>query len=84
MQSLHRGSFCACRDGEKPRQESRCKPAEKLVEGRDNPSKCSAESLELLALSAHRLSQGTLGYISEDSLGQRKKALDFTYRRIFG
>ncbi len=30
-------------------------------------------SLELLALSAHRLSQGTLGYISEDSLGQRKR-----------
>ena len=35
MQSLHRGSFCVCRDGEKPRQESRCKPAEKLDEGRD-------------------------------------------------
>ena len=60
MQSLHRGSFCV-QDGEKP------------VEGRDNPSICSAGSLELLALSAHRLSQGTLGYISEDSLGQRKK-----------
>lgn len=60
MQSLHRGSFCA-QDGEKP------------VEGRENPSKCSAGSLELLALSGHRLSQGTLGYISEDSLGQRKR-----------
>ena len=61
MQSLHRGSFCVCRDGEKP------------VESRDNSSKCSAESLELLASSGHRLSQGTLGYISEDSLGQRKR-----------
>ena len=30
MQSLHRGSFCVYRSGEKP------------VEGRDNPSKCSA------------------------------------------
>ena len=65
MQSLHRGSFCA-QDGEKP------------VEGSDvYLSRCSSRnpsrSLELLALSAHRLSQGTLGYISEDSLGQRKR-----------
>ena len=72
MQSLHRGSFCVCRDGEKP------------VEGRDNPSICSAGSLELLALSAHRLSQGTLGYISEDPLGSAQKVLASTYRRIFG
>jgi len=57
---------------------------EKPVEGRDNPSICSAGSLELLALSAHRLSQGTLGYISEDPLGSAQKALASTYRRIFG
>jgi len=73
MQSLHRGSFCVCRDGEKP------------VESPDaNPSRHSAGSLELLALSAHRLSQGTLGYISEDPLGSAQKALASTYRRIFG
>lgn len=76
MQSLHRGSFCV-QDGEKP------------GEGSDvYLSRCSSRnpsgSLELLALSAHRLSQGTLGYISEDPLGSAQKALASTYRRIFG
>ena len=80
MQSLHRGSFCA-QDGEKPGEGSDANHDERSD---GNPSRRLARFLALLALSVPRLSQATFGYISEDSSGQRKRALAFTHRRIFG